>query len=104
MIWLDLQNFELLEKIRKDSFSSNQYIFKHSTRCYISLMIKKRLELSSELVSIYLLDLLSFRNISNYIAEIFNVEHQSPQLLILKNGKCDSHFSHNSITQIIKID
>jgi len=66
-------------------------IFKHSTRCAISSTALSRLERNwkDEEVTplkMYYLDLLSHRNVSQHIAESFDVEHESPQLLIVKEG------------------
>lgn len=76
-------------------------IFKHSTRCSLSSMVKSRLERSWDIddnnIEMYYLDLLSYRNISNKIASIYNVEHQSPQLIVLNQGKVLYHKSHGDI-------
>jgi bacillithiol system protein YtxJ len=75
-------------------------IYKHSTRCSISLMTRRSLEQTWDLddnVPVYFLDLISFRTISNKIAEDFGVTHESPQVLLLKNGECIFHTSHGSI-------
>lgn len=45
----------------------------------------------------FYLDLLSYREVSNFIADTYNVEHQSPQVLIIKEGKCIYNESHLSI-------
>lgn len=76
-------------------------VFKHSTRCSISSMALNRLEskwIDNELIKPYFLDLLSYREISNEIAQLFEVEHASPQVLLIKNGKCFYHYSHNGIS------
>ena len=49
-------------------------------------------------LKVYLLDLLSYREVSNAITDIFEVEHQSPQILLIKNGNCVFHQSHNAIS------
>ncbi len=67
-------------------------IFKHNTTCPISKGVKRELDAGinnfPENTSLYILDLLEHRNISNAIAEDFNVTHQSPQLLLIKDGQC----------------
>ncbi|GAB4137502.1 MAG: bacillithiol system redox-active protein YtxJ [Bacteroidia bacterium] len=76
-------------------------IFKHSTRCSISLMAWDRLQRQwnlDENTALYYLDLLQYRPISNEIAERFHVEHQSPQVLVIRNGNCIYHTSHSDIT------
>ena len=102
MNWISLSQSSELDNIKQDSFQNSQYIFKHSTRCSISKMVLSRFESSNdaESISVFLLDLLSYRDLSNQIAEDFNVIHESPQLLIIKNGECYSHSSHTSIHQL----
>jgi bacillithiol system protein YtxJ len=75
-------------------------VFKHSTRCSISSMAKSRLErewnFGTEL-PIYYLDLLNFRDISSSIEAISGIQHESPQLIVFKNGKPIYSASHNGI-------
>jgi bacillithiol system protein YtxJ len=77
-------------------------IFKHSTRCSVSAMAKRRFELDWEAIpadtSLYFLDLISYRNISSQIAETFQVHHESPQILLIKNGDCILDASHSDIS------
>lgn len=76
-------------------------VFKHSTRCSISMMAKDRLERKWDLDPVnypaYYVDVISSRVVSNQLADVFAVEHQSPQLLIIKNGKCVYNASHSEI-------
>ena len=76
-------------------------IFKHSTRCSLSSMVKSRLErgwnIKDNDLDMYYLDLLNHRNISDKIASDFNVEHQSPQLIVLSQGDVLYHASHGEI-------
>lgn len=104
MNWLKLENPSDLQQVIENSFSNNisaVAIFKHSTRCVISTMAKARLVSSWNFkneLPIYYLDLLQYRSLSNQIADDFSVEHQSPQLLLIKDGKCIFHTSHNGIS------
>lgn len=103
MKWLELKSESDLNEITTNSFASARgvAIFKHSNRCSISFLAKKRVEASwffEDELPIYLLDLLNYRKISDLVAEKFKVEHQSPQLLIIKNGECIHHDSHLSIS------
>ena len=100
MNWIPINSPEQLEEIRIRSVQTPQLIFKHSTRCVISVMIKNRLE-RSEIpsgVDFYYLDLLQHRPISNLIADSFSVHHQSPQILLIQNGECVYEESQNAIT------
>ena len=92
MKWTALETEEQIDHLWEESKSQPVLIFKHSTRCAISNTILNRLERNwqgEKLVPIrtYLLDLLSYGNISQRIADSFNVTHESPQLLIVQNGQ-----------------
>ncbi len=91
MNWIALKDEEQVEELRKESEMHPVLIFKHSTRCSISSAVLNRLERNwkqEEMASVkvYYLDLISYRNISNRITDFFNVEHQSPQVMIVRNG------------------
>jgi len=98
--WIALNNLSQLDEIVAQSSEQAVFIFKHSTRCGISRMVLKQFEKDFHHdieVTPYFLDLLAHRNISNAIAERFGVEHQSPQLLLIKNGKSVYDASHSAI-------
>jgi len=102
--WIDLNTLEQLNIIAERSKTKTQLIFKHSTRCGISRMVisqfKKEYQLSENEADLYYLDLLNYRDISNDIAEKFNVYHESPQLLVIKNGIAVAHQSHGGINDL----
>lgn len=100
MQWNNISDESQINSLIEDSFKSPQVIFKHSTRCSISVMVKSRLEHAGQApkVVFHYLDLLNYRSISNFIAEKFAVQHQSPQVLLIKNGECVYDESHNAIT------
>lgn len=100
MNWIPLQNEEQLNEIISSSNQTPKVIFKHSTRCSISSMAKNRLDKSNvpEGIDFYYLDLLKYRSISNKIAADFQVPHQSPQILVIQNGKSIYDESHSGIT------
>lgn len=98
-MWINLTNEEQLQEIKEKSNGRPQLIFKHSTRCSISSMAKNRLDKSSrpEGMDFYFLDLIKHRNISNKISTEFNVNHESPQVLVIKNGESIYNESHSGI-------
>lgn len=102
MNWIALQSENQLEEIRRRSTERPQVIFKHSTRCSTSALVKSRLERGSKAahqdIEFYYLDLLNYRPISNRIAETFRVQHESPQILIIRNGECVYDESHLGIS------
>ncbi len=99
MNWTYLTNESNLEDIKARSQITPQVIFKHSIRCNISSMAKSRLERADqpEGISFYLLDLIQFRNLSNQVANEFQVHHESPQILLIKKGECVFTESHSGI-------
>lgn len=99
MNWIALDSEEKIDEIKQNSRQSPQVIFKHSTRCSISSMAKSRLERATppEGIAFYYLDLIAHRNVSNKVAEVFDVSHESPQVLIIKNGSCVYDESHSGI-------
>ena len=99
MNWIPLTSEKQLEQILENSRTKPQVIFKHSIRCGISSMAKSRLERSQPPGSIdfYYLDLINYRNISNRLSELFKIVHESPQVLLIKNGECVYEESHSGI-------
>lgn len=102
MQWQSLTSSEQLDQIKEESKEQPVIIFKHSTSCSISATAKSRLErqwtdAGLDQVKPYYLDLLSYRPISNQIAETFGVRHESPQLLLIKDGQCQYNGSHLGI-------
>lgn len=99
MNWKALTEESQLEEIDDLSNKKTQLIFKHSTRCIISKMALQNFERSfnSDNVDCYLLDLIKFREISNQIASRYQITHESPQLMVIKNAKVIFHESHEGI-------
>lgn len=99
MNWIPLCSIEDLEQVIHLSQEKPQVIFKHSTRCNISSVAKNRLERAGTTgeLQFHYLDLISYRPLSNSVAERFAVEHESPQILVIKNGKCVYNESHMGI-------
>ena len=99
-IWEIIDSKTSYQKSIDASFNDIIVIFKHSTRCSISNMVKSRIESVNSTNNdpkCYYLDLLNYREISNDIANDLYVKHESPQVLIIENGKCIKHISHNKI-------
>lgn len=99
MEWIHLTDEEQLRQLISKSGAKPQVIFKHSTRCSISSVAFHRLQKSQvpEGVDFYYLDLLAHRPLSNRVAELFKVHHESPQVLVIKDGKCIYDESHLAI-------
>jgi bacillithiol system protein YtxJ len=99
MNWINLTSEKQLQEIKEKSKQKPQLIFKHSTRCGISSMAKSRLERSQPpgTIDFYYLDLINHRSLSNALAQLFGVVHESPQVLLIKNGECVYDESHSGI-------
>ncbi|WP_339753476.1 bacillithiol system redox-active protein YtxJ [uncultured Winogradskyella sp.] len=101
--WQPLTNVSQLENIAKKSNAKTQLIFKHSTRCGISSMVMNQfvsdyvIDINADL---YYLDLLNYRDVSNEVGYKFQVMHQSPQLLVLRNGVVVAYASHGGINEM----
>jgi bacillithiol system protein YtxJ len=100
MNWIQLNSAQQIETLKKESDENPVLIFKHSTRCSTSRMSLDRLERNwdehdASEIKPYFLDLISYRSISNLVADIFGVEHESPQVLVIFKGEAvldQSHF------------
>jgi bacillithiol system protein YtxJ len=99
--WHVLGTMEQLDELVEESKIKPVAIFKHSTRCGISRgvlkLFEKNYKLTDEQLKLYYLDLLQNREISNEIAMRFKVHHESPQMLVIKNGEVVHHDSHHAI-------
>jgi bacillithiol system protein YtxJ len=102
MSWTELRTDSQLEQIHHESKTKSILIFKHSSRCSISKMALDRLERKwkpeeTSHIKPYFLDLLSYRETSSNVSRQFDVEHESPQVLIIENGQSVSDWSHFDI-------
>lgn len=101
--WVSLTTLEQLDELKERSKEKTQLIFKHSTTCGISGMTWRMFKDSYEWegkCEPYFLDIHAHRDLSNAIASMYNVRHESPQLLIIKGGEVSFHTSHGAITDI----
>ena len=98
--WIPLESVGQLENINLNSASRTQVIFKHSNTCGISSMVLNMFNTSFDLESdcdLYFLSIQSHRDVSNEIAASYGIRHESPQLLVVKNGVVTYHSSHGGI-------
>ncbi|WP_299432662.1 bacillithiol system redox-active protein YtxJ [uncultured Maribacter sp.] len=103
--WIPLTNVAQLNDIEEKSKSKLQVIFKHSTTCGISRMVmnmfQETYDLNEQQADLYYLDLHSYRPVSNEVAIKFQLIHQSPQLLLVKNGVVEASSSHGGINDLV---
>ncbi|MCT4629105.1 bacillithiol system redox-active protein YtxJ [Winogradskyella sp.] len=102
--WIPLNAIPQLNYIAEKSKTKTQVIFKHSTRCGISRMVINQFvemyQFTEKDLDLYYLDLLNYRDVSNEVGYKFQVMHESPQLLVIKNGVVVTHASHGAINNI----
>lgn len=102
--WIDLTEIDQLQTIKKVSTSKTQIIFKHSISCGISRMVKNQFvedyNFNESDVDLYYLDLINNRAVSNAVEDIFQVIHESPQVLVIKKGVVVAHDSHGGINDL----
>ncbi len=100
MNWINLTTTEQIDHIK--AAKGYNIIFKHSTRCPISMMAKRSFEQDGDMFNentpLYFLDLIKYRELSKSVADTFSVQHESPQLLLIKDGDCVLDQSHSSIS------
>lgn len=103
MNWNSLTDVSQLETIKEESFELPVLILKHSKTCSISATALNRLERNWKQEKVgdlkpYFLDLLANKSLSAQIASTFDVEHQSPQVLLIKDGVCIYSATHFDIS------
>ena len=103
MNWNKLTSEEQIDQVILESAAKPVLLFKHSTSCSISSMSLDRLLRNwkaedADKITPYYLDLLAYRNLSNLVAERFGIPHESPQVLLIQNGKVTYHESHYGIS------
>ena len=99
--WFNLGSIDDLNAALEFSKEQPILLFKHSTRCSISSSAMDRFKRNwngSEVnVRAFYLDLLNHKDVSAEIAERLNVEHQSPQMIIVKDGIAVFSATHMNI-------
>ena len=102
--WIQLEDPTQLDVVIEKSFEKPQLVFKHSTSCIISRMALQAFTSNHKdedlNVDMNFVNLLQFRAVSNAVAEKLNVIHESPQLILIKEGKAVQHTSHDDIGRV----
>lgn len=109
MKWIEIKETSDAKGLKQESVlnpSRNYIIFKHSTRCSTSRMAKNLFESEWSIPdSVHLVNVVESRDVSNSIASLFNIDHESPQVLVIRNGEAIYDNSHSRIdaNEIIKL-
>jgi monothiol bacilliredoxin len=99
--WTRIESIDQLNEVLLNVSDRPKLLFKHSTRCGVSSMalnsFENQWESGTEICDLYFVDLLRNRDVSNEIAEITGIMHQSPQAIIIKGKEIIYDATHSSI-------
>lgn len=99
--WVEITDTDAIERIIHRSNRKPQFIFKHSTRCPISshayTEVSSVTDDIADEVDINYVDVISQREVSREIARRLDIEHESPQILLVENNKVVWDASHYDI-------
>lgn len=103
MNWNKLTEEGQIDAIKQLSEETPVLIYKHSTRCSLSSMSLNRLQRNwkdedNQQVAPYFLDLIANRQLSDQVSIDFGIPHESPQVILVKNGKAVYDNSHYGIS------
>jgi bacillithiol system protein YtxJ len=110
MNWVDFESIDQINEINELSKTEGPvFIFKHSTRCAISSMALRRMQSANSEeqlnnATVYYLNLIKDREVSNMVSERYGINHESPQLLVIQNGVCKTSTSHNGVSKEILLE
>lgn len=99
----EIMNEEDWKLVRDESKKKPVFVFKHSTECPISAGAAYRTNVwlkkaHKDAPKIYFVKVIERRPVSQKIEAEVEVKHESPQLLLLKDGKSVWNTSHEAIT------
>ena len=94
-------NWDTIDSIESLENYHFMLIFKHSPRCIISRIVLERFENNYEskfnYIKFFKINVIDQRKLSTTISTLFKVQHESPQVLLIKDKECLYHESHESI-------
>jgi bacillithiol system protein YtxJ len=98
--WIEITSVEQLNQLWSQETKDSCVFFKHSTRCSISSMVLRSFERSwvtDEQTTLFFIDLIAHRDVSNQLALLSGVEHQSPQVIVTHKNQVIFSDSHGTI-------
>ncbi|HSK14415.1 MAG TPA: bacillithiol system redox-active protein YtxJ [Phnomibacter sp.] len=100
--WIELHHLQQVDDLLRHSYSRPQIIYKHSHRCNLSSISRRRLEQNGPFTPAdhYFIDVIAQRVISRHLSDALHVPHESPQVLVVVNGECIYDESHFGITAL----
>jgi bacillithiol system protein YtxJ len=99
--WIHITTEAQLLEAWDNNSGNMRLFFKHSTRCSISSMALSRFEEKWEKdekrCTVYFIDLIAYRSVSNLLEKISGVMHQSPQVIVAQNKNVIYSATHSEI-------
>ncbi len=86
-----------IEELQAKDLPQDCFVFKHSTACPISRMAADEVKSTDFELPLYWINVIQQRDLSNWVATTYAVRHESPQLLLIKNGKVQQVWNHHEI-------
>ncbi len=102
--WITLDSVEQLDVIKEKSKVKTQVIYKHSKKCIGSEKVMERFidnyQLTANDLDLHYLDLNDYEEVSKRAEQKFNIDNESPQLIVLRNEDVVIYTSNQAINMI----
>ena len=85
--------------MKEKALPANCIVYKHSTTCGISATAAKEVRAMETELPIYWVNVREQRDLSNWVAETYDVTHESPQLILIRDGKPEKVWSHYEVNR-----
>ena len=74
-------------------------VYKHSTTCPISATAGQEVRAIKTDLPIYWINVREQRDLSNWVADTYQVRHESPQLILIRDGRMQKVWSHYEVNR-----
>jgi len=93
------EHVSIIIPLNEKSLPAECLVFKHSTTCGVSARAAKEVEALQTDLPIYWVNVREQRELSNWIALVYQVTHESPQLILLSSGKPAKVWNHLQVNR-----
>ncbi len=83
--------------LAEKSLPHDCYVYKHSTTCALSARAANEVKAMATDLPIYWINVREQRDLSNWVEQTYGVTHESPQLILLREGKPERVWNHSEI-------
>lgn len=95
----DMSNNFSISQLKSQQLPENCQVFKHSTQCPVSAAALAAVEHHNWRAPVYQVNVIEQRSLSNWISFLLNVQHESPQLIFVRNGVVTAVLNHGEIAE-----